>query len=113
MPPLPDQIQQRPGHPPTPDWWPKWSPDGTEIAFQSYRSGSREIWVMPMNGGPARQLTDGKTAGVESYQPTWSPDGRELAFVSIDSGNAHIYVIPSEGGDARQLTNAEEGWQPG
>ena len=35
---------------PTPDWNPRWSPDGKEIAFYSYRAGSRDIWVMPSRG---------------------------------------------------------------
>jgi Tol biopolymer transport system component len=34
------------------------SPDGREVAFYSYRSGRRDIWVMPATGGAARQVTD-------------------------------------------------------
>ena len=32
---------------PTPDWNPRWSPDGREIAFYAYRTGNRDIFVMP------------------------------------------------------------------
>ena len=42
---------------PAPDWAPAWSPDGSEIAFYSGRSGNRDIFVVPSGGGPLRQLT--------------------------------------------------------
>lgn len=37
--------------------FPKISPDGQWIAFSAEYSGSRQVWVMPANGGDARQLT--------------------------------------------------------
>ena len=91
---------------PTPDWYPRWSPNGQDIAFFSYRTGNREIWVMPVSGGPAHQLTDGQATNTESWLPAWSPDGREIAFSS--SPAASIYVMPSDGGKARQVTKRPE-----
>lgn len=54
---------------------PRFSPDGTTLAFLSSRSGSSEIWTMPMRGGEARQLTtlDGSIGEFE-----FSPDGKKL-----------------------------------
>lgn len=37
--------------------YPKWSPDGTQIAFMSDRDGVRSIYVMPAKGGAARRIT--------------------------------------------------------
>ena len=43
---------------PSMDQHPSWSPDGREIAFSSYRGGHRDVWVVPADGGDARQITD-------------------------------------------------------
>lgn len=59
---------------------PRWSPDGTRLAFLSNRSGQNQIWIMDANGGEARQLTRFKE-GV-SGAPVWSPDSTQLAFVA-------------------------------
>src|SRR6266581_4629006 len=39
------------------DGYPHYSPDGRWIAFSSMREGNYDVYVMPANGGPARQLT--------------------------------------------------------
>ncbi|MCC6742016.1 MAG: S9 family peptidase [Planctomycetia bacterium] len=57
---------------------PKWSPDGRTIAFLSARSGKSEIWLIPADGGEARQLT---RLGGSISEFEWSPDGHRLAVV--------------------------------
>ena len=95
---------------PTPDWNPRWSPDGNEIAFYAYRSGNRDIWVMPARGGPARQLTS--EPGEDRYQ-SWSPDGRELAYWS--RGLGQLMIVPAAGGSSRAIPGVGGGiadWAP-
>ena len=60
---------------------PAFSPNGEWLAFTTARSGSSQIWVIPMGGGEARQVTDAKP-GVGQFR--WSPDGGAFAFVMRD-----------------------------
>jgi Tol biopolymer transport system component len=48
---------------------PAWSPDGSEIAFTSYRDGNYEIYVMNTDGTGQTRLTNNLAYDGE---PTWS-----------------------------------------
>lgn len=63
------------------DRHPRWSPDGSRLAFLSNRSGRNQVWVMNALGGEAWQLTRFKD-GVSS-PPIWSPDGQTIAFTAV------------------------------
>jgi Tol biopolymer transport system component/DNA-binding winged helix-turn-helix (wHTH) protein len=70
---------------------PQYSPDGAQIAFQSTRSGSSEIWVADAQGSAPARITsfDGPLTGA----PSWCSDGRRIAFDSRASGASAIYII--------------------
>jgi dipeptidyl aminopeptidase/acylaminoacyl peptidase len=57
------------------DTAPRWSPDGSMLAFLSDRTGSMQIYVLPMNGGEAHQVSN-LNRGVSEY--SWRPDGTAL-----------------------------------
>ena len=61
------------------DTAPRWSPDGRRLAFVRHAGKEDQLFVLPLDGGEARQLTD-LPRGAKS--PAWSPDGRTLAFLS-------------------------------
>ena len=62
------------------DSLPKFSPDGTTMAFiRPDEKEKRQVWLAPIGGGEARQVTD-MPGGVGEY--AWSPDSKSLAVVS-------------------------------
>ena len=84
------------------DEYPAWSPDGTKIAFQSYRDGNWEIYVMNTDGSEQTRLTDNPG---EDTLPAWSPDSSGLVFNSATVGYTDIYVINVDGTGLTQLTS--------
>jgi len=68
----------------------RYTHDGTHIAFQSNRSGAKEIWLTDAEGmGPLRLTTFN---GPLTDAPSWCSDGRRIAFNSSASGTSAIYV---------------------
>jgi Tol biopolymer transport system component/DNA-binding winged helix-turn-helix (wHTH) protein len=80
------------------------SPDGTQFAFQSWRSGSQQIWVSSIDGQSLRQLTPLDSTLSGSGSPSWSPDGSRILFDSRINGHSHIFVIPASSGSPQQIT---------
>jgi dipeptidyl aminopeptidase/acylaminoacyl peptidase len=58
---------------------PHFSPDGRSLTFMRDVDGTPQIFVLPLTGGEAHQLTHLST-GVSD--PVWSPDGKRIAFNS-------------------------------
>ncbi|GGW27963.1 S41 family peptidase [Streptomyces xantholiticus] len=83
---------------------PRISPDGTHIAWSSYRDGPPEVHVAPVDGGPSDRLTHWG-----SYRTSvrgWTPDGRVLALST--QGQASLrrswaHAVPLDGGPAARL----------
>jgi dipeptidyl aminopeptidase/acylaminoacyl peptidase len=60
----------------------RWSPDGTRLAFLATVDGKAQLFVLPMNGGEAWQLTK-SPSGVQQY--AWRPGATgEIAYVAAD-----------------------------
>jgi TolB protein len=80
------------------------SPDGTQIAVSDSSQGDKQsrIYIVPIEGGPARQITP---LG-PSYWHGWSPDGKTLAYCAERNGEFDVYTIPVAGGSETRLTTA-------
>ena len=81
------------------DTRPRFSPDGSSLAFVSDRSGKPQVWVMPLTGGEPRQLTDlpNGAGGAD-----WSPDGKRLLFLA-PSGEKRFIVGKDDDPIARRI----------
>lgn len=86
---------------------PSVSPDGTQFAFQSWRSGEQQIWIAGIEGQSLRQLTPNDGQLAIAGTPAWAPDGNWVAFDARQSGHSHIYVVAATGGSPLQLTFGE------
>ncbi len=84
---------------------PRYSPDGTMIAFQSNRSGSTEIWTTDAQGANPDRLTSFN--GPLTSAPSWCSDGRRLAFDSRVSGVSAIYIEDVREGVPRKLVASQ------
>jgi dipeptidyl aminopeptidase/acylaminoacyl peptidase len=63
------------------DGTPRWSPDGSKLAFTSSRKEKEpaQLYVIPVAGGEPTRLTELKE---DVNDPVWSPDGRQIVFAS-------------------------------
>ena len=82
---------------------PSWSPDGSLLAFSTYRDGgSPHLYVVPAAGGRLYQIS--ARPGLNT-SPAYSPDGREIACTLSKDGNSEIYVLDARGASPRRLTD--------
>ncbi len=80
---------------------PKWSPDGTSIAFASDRAGNNDVYVLPFGGGAPERLT--WHSAYDNLQ-CWARDGASLFFTSYrDSLETNLYRIDADGGMPRRV----------
>ncbi len=96
------------------DLRPAWSPDGKEIAFQSNRTGSYQIWTVGANGSGEQRISQGEA---DDRHPSWSPDGRSIVFDSGTDLNREIWIVDLDSRRRRQVTrlgafNTFPAWSP-
>jgi len=100
---------------------PKWSPDGTRIAFtagafgySTVSYGATDIVVVNLADGSTTRLTDHPA---RDMWPAWSRDSGRIAFVSDRDGWFELYVMNADGANLTRLTHdvgftGNFGWSP-
>ena len=95
---------------------PRVSPDSESILFNMGSESQANLYTMPANGGPPKQLT---FLNAFSVAGVWSDDGRAIAFASTEGGTPRIWIVNADGSSARPLptgtmsNNFEVTWAPG
>ena len=80
----------------------KFSPDGSQVALLSARSGQWDLWLADADARDAIRLTT--VGGIEDFN--WAPDGAFLVFAKREtSAFSAIYSVPITGGAPRRLTD--------
>ena len=105
---------------------PRWSPDGSQLAFLSNRGGDeQQIYLMNSSGGEAAARTKGKS-NIKSF--AWSKDGKYIAYIAPDAKTEEderkekdkndarvadkddkrprVWLLPVESGDPKAITPA-------
>ncbi|MHB8078166.1 MAG: S41 family peptidase [Candidatus Krumholzibacteriia bacterium] len=95
---------------------PKFSPDGTQIAFSGEYDGNNDVYVIPATGGEPVRLT---------FHPAWDrvvdwePDGKSIRFLSPrrqwGGFSVPLWTVPVSGGLETEMPFSEGGlssWSP-
>src|SRR5579883_760201 len=98
------------------EMFPRFSPDGKQIAFTAQYDGNTEVFVIPSTGGEPKRLTYTATLGRDEVSDRmgpnnivmgWTPDGKSILFRSrMHSFNdfiGQLYTVPAEGGMPEEL----------
>jgi Tol biopolymer transport system component len=113
---------------PADETYPRWSPDGRNIAFVSDRGSGANIYLIPPLGGPERKLVETRLEPdldrIELGAVPWSPDGQELLFsrressgaiaiwkVNLVTGQETAVTDPSPGSEDLEATWSFDGTQ--
>ena len=100
--------------------FPKLSPDGRSVAFTGEYDGTRQVYVISVEGGQPRQLTFRNDVGplpprggFDNRVMGWTPDGRSVLFranrVGASDRLGRPYLVPAEGGMEQPLAITESG----
>jgi Tol biopolymer transport system component len=94
------------------DRYPRFSPDGTRLAFASNRLGSEQLWIMDLSTRRSERVDlPGRDLGINL--PAWTTDGRHLVFSRLfPDGTQTLWITAADGSEAREFLKTET-WSSG
>ena len=99
---------------PPPNWWARWSPDGTRILFVSERNQpTGTIWTIRPDGSGLTKVFEDPDGGFP-IDPIWSPDGTQIMFMldpisdRFDHPDNALYVMRSDGTGPTKLIDTPD-----
>lgn len=82
---------------------PCWSPDGSRIAFTSYRDGNPDMYVMNVASKKTEKISSKKGINIA---PDWTPDGGKIALtLSPKDGNSEIFTLDVQRRTLERITD--------
>ena len=89
---------------------PRFSPDGSRLAYVSDAGGNEQLWIMDADGNNAKQITQEEDARVTD--PVWDPDGpwllgRRRTVDTRSIGVTELWQYHLDGGDGFALTTKD------
>lgn len=82
---------------------PRWSPDGTRLAYVSFETRKPVVYVHSLATGQRKAVAEFRGS---NSAPAWAPDGTQLAVTLTRDGGSQIYLISAAGGESRRLTQS-------
>lgn len=98
------------------EMFPRFSPDGRQIAFTGQYDGNTEVFTIPSEGGTPKRITYTATLerddvsdrmGPNNIVMCWTPDGKMITYrsrkQSFNSFIGQLFTVPADGGLSQEL----------